>query len=145
MTSSVTRPCRVTRRILFLASKSVTKGMESLPPYTDPQCGDSAQQARKIQREGLRCNHYKTCHGCCARDAWQFMLCVRLLSEHSRSPSQHDESEYDAIHGERCEDALADIAHEPRDRAVGDDEGDDEADRENDPLVRRDFVDADGI
>lgn len=66
-------------------------------------------------------------------------------SQHSCCPSEHHDSKHNAIHCERRETAFPDIAHEPGDGSVGDDQGDDEADGEDDPLVRCDLRDADGI
>src|SRR5208337_1246176 len=75
----------------------------------------------------------------------QFARRFLLVSYHPRRPGQHGNSDHDAIYGERCEAAPADIAHEPGDGSVGDDEGDDEADGEDDPLVMCDLGDANGI
>jgi hypothetical protein len=66
-------------------------------------------------------------------------------SDHPRRPSQHGNTKHNAIHRKRRKPALADPSHEPSDGSVGDDEGDDKADGEDDPLVRCDLGDADGI
>ncbi len=67
------------------------------------------------------------------------------MSKHSRRPSQYRDSYHNPIHRKRGKPALAHPGHESGDGSVGDDEGDDEADGEDDPLVRGDLGDADGI
>src|SRR6266853_2329989 len=84
-----------------------------------------------------------------ANGSWQvFQLTVRLhkksASDHSRRPGQHRNSNHNPIHGKGREPAPPHPTHEPGDRSVSDDEGDDEADGEDDPLVRRDLGNADG-
>ena len=60
-------------------------------------------------------------------------------------PVEDCAAEEDAIDGEGGEAAGADPVHEPGYAAVGDDEGNDEADGENDPAVRIDLADANWI
>src|SRR5208282_738404 len=74
-----------------------------------------------------------------------FITHRRLDSDHSDRPGQHQNAKHNAIDGKGSKPALADIAHKPGDGSVGDDEGDDEADGEDDPLMRCDFGDADGV
>jgi hypothetical protein len=59
--------------------------------------------------------------------------------DQSRGPGQHGSADYDAVDGERSEAPLADPVHEPGYGGVGDDKGDDEADRKDDPRVRREI------
>src|SRR5258708_39496473 len=66
-------------------------------------------------------------------------------TDHSGRPGQHGNPNHNPIYCNRREAAPADPGHEPGDCSVGDDEGADETDGEDDPFVRCDFVSTTGI
>ncbi len=55
-----------------------------------------------------------------------------LPSNHSRGPGQHGNAQHNAVHSKRREAAFADVAHEPGNRSIGNDERHDETDGEDD-------------
>ena len=65
---------------------------------------------------------------------------VNLPTEPSRSPGQHGNSNHDPVHGERSKSSLANPSHKPGHSPIGDDEGNNETDEKDNPLVAGDFV-----
>src|SRR5271169_205636 len=108
--------------MLFLASKSMTKAIESLPPTLTPNVEILHNRRERLRGKGCGATIIRLVVGVVHAMPYCRHACVRLPSKHSRCPSQHRDSNHDAINRERCEATLADIAHEPSDRAVGDDE-----------------------
>ena len=70
---------------------------------------------------------------------------ARDLAESAGGPIQNGSADDDSVDGERGEAAFSDVADEPRYGAVGHEERNDEADGQNNPLVRINLRDTDRI